>query len=128
MATASDKGTLIRVFSIAQDDQEGEGGGGGGVGGVCVGSMVSELRRGTQPALIYSINFSPDSRLLCASSSHGTIHVFAVSDAAKNKQAPFMARNPSLNGMLPKYFRWASLSPWRKSGRQGDLCTISLRP
>lgn len=42
-------------------------------------------------ALIYvcfnSINFNHDSSLLCVSSDHGTVHIFAVEDCKKNKQS-----------------------------------------
>uniref|UniRef100_A0A5S6Q1J8 WD_REPEATS_REGION domain-containing protein n=1 Tax=Trichuris muris TaxID=70415 RepID=A0A5S6Q1J8_TRIMR len=60
LATASEKGTLIRIFSTAH------------------GAKVHELRRGTNPALIYCIRFNPDSSLLCAASSNGTVHVFSL--------------------------------------------------
>ncbi|KHJ41352.1 WD domain, G-beta repeat protein [Trichuris suis] len=60
LATASEKGTLIRVFSTAH------------------GAKVHELRRGTNPALIYCVRFNADSSLICAASSNGTVHVFSL--------------------------------------------------
>lgn len=89
LATSSSKGTLIRVF----DAQNGQ--------------LLTELRRGSQAATIYSINFSADSTLLCASSSHGTIHVFSVCDPSKNKQsslASWSLSSATANKFLPKYF------------------------
>lgn len=69
LATASEKGTLIRIFETFN------------------GTMVNELRRGAHAALIYCINFNHDSSLLCVSSDHGTIHIFAVDDPKKNRQS-----------------------------------------
>lgn len=60
LATASEKGTLIRIFDTNTT------------------VILHELRRGTSSANIYCINFSKDSTLLCVSSDHGTIHVFAL--------------------------------------------------
>ncbi|KAI9261462.1 WD40-repeat-containing domain protein [Phascolomyces articulosus] len=57
-ATASDKGTLVRVFNTA------------------TGTLLNELRRGMDRAEIYSIAFNHDSTRLCVSSDKGTIHVF----------------------------------------------------
>ena len=92
LATASDKGTLIRIFDTEN------------------GKLLSELRRGTQAAIIYSINFSPDSSLVCASSSHGTIHIFASEDSTKNKTSSLVSSATDFlgpaasNKLLPKYF------------------------
>lgn len=36
---------------------------------------------------ICSINFNHDSELLCVSSDHGTVHIFAIEDPKKNKQS-----------------------------------------
>ncbi|KAK1883647.1 WD repeat domain phosphoinositide-interacting protein 4 [Dissostichus eleginoides] len=43
-----------------------------------------ELRRGTDPATLYCINFSHDSSFLCASSDKGTVHIFALKDTKLN--------------------------------------------
>lgn len=91
LATSSDKGTLIRIFNTTN------------------GVLLSELRRGTQPATIYSINFSGDSSLVCVSSSHGTIHVFATEDSSRNKTSSLVTSaadflGSASNRLLPKYF------------------------
>ncbi|CAG2101337.1 unnamed protein product [Medioppia subpectinata] len=86
LATASEKGTLIRIFDTSN------------------GSLLNELRRGANAANIYCINFNLDSSLLCVSSDHGTIHIFAVEDCKKNKQSSLASAS-----FLPKYFssKWS---------------------
>lgn len=71
MATASETGTLIRVFDVS------------------TGELLSELRRGSGNANIFCINFNNDSSLLCVSSDHWTVHIFEVEDTKKNKQSSF---------------------------------------
>ncbi|PRP84891.1 hypothetical protein PROFUN_06742 [Planoprotostelium fungivorum] len=66
VATASTKGTVIRIFSLVDE--------------VFGGRQLHQLRRGTYPATIYSIAFSPDSNFLAASSDTGTVHVFRSND------------------------------------------------
>lgn len=61
LATASETGTLIRVFSTVN----------------CV--KLAELRRGVDPAFIFSIAISPDSNLLAVTSDKSTLHVFDLS-------------------------------------------------
>ncbi|ORY05100.1 WD40 repeat-like protein [Basidiobolus meristosporus CBS 931.73] len=58
IATASIKGTLIRVFDSSS------------------GMLLNELRRGFDRAEIYSIAFSRDGARLCVSSDKGTVHIF----------------------------------------------------
>jgi WD repeat-containing protein 45 len=58
LATASEQGTLIRVFST----------------GNCV--RISELRRGVDPAFVFSISISPSSTMLAATSDKSTLHIF----------------------------------------------------
>lgn len=35
----------------------------------------------------YSINFNQDASLICVSSDHGTVHIFAAEDPKRNKQS-----------------------------------------
>jgi autophagy-related protein 18 len=58
LATASDKGTVIRVFGIPNGDK------------------VAQFRRGSYPARIFSISFNAVSSLLCVSSDTETVHIF----------------------------------------------------
>ena len=60
LATASDKGTLIRIFSTE------------------TGQALSELRRGKEKAEINSITFDLKSQLLACTSDRNTIHIFTV--------------------------------------------------
>ncbi|KAJ8314728.1 hypothetical protein KUTeg_006878 [Tegillarca granosa] len=71
LATASAKGTLIRVFDVNSK------------------KMLTELRRGADSAMLYCISFSHDSAFLCASSDKGTVHIFAVKNTSLNKRSTF---------------------------------------
>ncbi|TNY23509.1 putative phosphoinositide binding protein [Rhodotorula diobovata] len=64
LATASDKGTVIRVFSVPNGDK------------------VHEFRRGSYPARIFSIAFNAASTLLCVSSDTETVHIFKLVSGA----------------------------------------------
>eukprot|EP00877_Chromochloris_zofingiensis_P013096 jgi/Chrzof1/803/Cz01g29120.t1 len=85
LATASDKGTLIRVWNTAD------------------GQLLQELRRGTEPAHIYSIAMSPNCDWLAVSSDKGTVHVFSLANnvqtmASDKVEAATNSANPMLNG------------------------------
>ncbi|KAL2649193.1 hypothetical protein R1flu_017321 [Riccia fluitans] len=64
LATASTKGTLIRIFNTLD------------------GTKLQELRRGADRAEIYSIAFSPSGQWLALSSDKATVHVFSLRVAA----------------------------------------------
>lgn len=64
IATASEKGTLIRVFDTLS------------------GKLLQELRRGTEKAEIYSIAFNSTGQWLAVSSDRGTVHIFKLEAGA----------------------------------------------
>ncbi|PIN18683.1 putative WD40 repeat protein [Handroanthus impetiginosus] len=117
LATASIKGTLIRIFNTLD------------------GACLQEVRRGTDRADIYSIALSPNVQWMAVSSDKGTVHIFNLrvrvvgedrsteSPAAKSPAlfnqnssnsldpliSPSTSSNPGssfsfMKGVLPKYF------------------------
>ena len=60
LATASDKGTLIRIHNTFD------------------ATLVQEVRRGSDKAEIYSISFDQTSRFIASTSDKGTCHIFAI--------------------------------------------------
>ncbi len=60
LATASEKGTIIRVFNMLKNQK------------------IEELRRGKTPAQIKCIVFNEDSTFLACSSDSDTIHIFKI--------------------------------------------------
>ncbi|XP_060837428.1 WD repeat domain phosphoinositide-interacting protein 4-like [Rhopalosiphum padi] len=69
IASASSKGTLIRIWDTSHKVK------------------VAELRRGSDTATLYCLNFSPNSEFLCCSSDKGTIHIFAVIESDLNRRS-----------------------------------------
>ena len=86
LATASETGTLIRVFSTAN----------------C--TKIAELRRGVDPAYIFSIAISPNCSTLAVTSDKSTLHVFDLPQTASSQTH----RNSSLG---PAAQRRRSQSP-----------------
>ncbi|XP_014510947.1 autophagy-related protein 18a [Vigna radiata var. radiata] len=100
LATASSKGTLIRLFNTLD------------------GSLLQEVRRGADRAEIYSLAFSPTAQWLAVSSDKGTVHVFnlkvdsgLMGHDRSNSTSETNPANPTavsslsfIKGVLPKYF------------------------
>ncbi|CCI49425.1 unnamed protein product [Albugo candida] len=71
LATASETGTLIRVFDIPS------------------GRKLAAFRRGSYPAFIYCLAFNEISTILCASSDTGTIHFFSLNGTESSASGSF---------------------------------------
>ncbi|CAA2980090.1 autophagy-related 18a [Olea europaea subsp. europaea] len=93
LATASSKGTLVRVFNTWDE------------------SLLYELRRGSGRAEIYSISFSMDVQWLAVSSDKATVHIFRLNvdsraaAAEPNNFSPTSASFLSLITGIPKYLK-----------------------
>ena len=90
IATCSNKGTLIRIYSTDN------------------GILYKELRRGSDQVQIIDIKMNFDNTLLLCSSSKGTIHIFSSEKENKNKNKK---QNigvgwglSNLKNYLPEYF------------------------
>lgn len=84
LATASKKGTLVRVWSTT-----GTAVAAGKTRTTIKAVLQMELRRGTEQAVILSMAFAPDRSVLAAASDKGTIHFFNLrSEAAGGRASP----------------------------------------
>ena len=87
LATASETGTIIRVFSVPH------------------GQKLYQFRRGTYPSTIYSMSFNLSSTLLCVSSMSDTVHIFRLGG---NPQSTGSPRNTALDASTsPRGNQWA---------------------
>ena len=87
LATASDKGTIIRVFSVPKADK------------------LYQFRRGSMPASIYCMSFNATSSLLCVSSATETVHIFKLGGPSQRRQS----NDNTLPSSYPK-----SDAPWQR--------------
>jgi WD40 repeat protein len=96
LATASETGTLIRVYST----------------GNC--AKIAELRRGIDPATIFSLGFSPSSTILACTSDKSTLHIF---DIPHPRKANAYRRSQQGNATTPE-----------SEGKWGILSRIPMMP
>lgn len=125
VATASETGTLIRVFSAS------------------TGLPLTELRRGIDKATIFSLAISPSSSRLAVTSDKSTLHIFELPSSSSisqtvprpssslsshsttttpsgdNKRWSLLGKLP----LLPKYFssEWSAAQSKFEGGGRGDL-------
>lgn len=111
LATASETGTLIRVFSTAN----------------C--TKIAELRRGVDPAFIFSIAISPDSSMLAVTSDKSTLHVFDLpSTSAGSANTPTTSTSSRGRSESPHVSSADSDDPPTPTQKWGFLSKIPLLP
>lgn len=111
VASASEKGTLIRVWRTAPRETTGD-------------FLELELRRGSDRAQIYSVAFSPSNTYLAATSSKGTVHVWPLkSEDQEATQSPTVWRR-----FVPDYFnsKW-SLAQYRLGDDSVSACSFGVK-
>ncbi|KAL6095250.1 wipi1 [Pungitius sinensis] len=87
LASASEKGTVIRVFSVPE------------------GQRLFEFRRGMKRYVsISSLSFSADAQFLCASSNTETIHIFKLEQHSPSRDE----QSPTWSAYMGKMFTAAS--------------------
>ncbi|MCQ2821272.1 MAG: hypothetical protein MJ252_28770 [archaeon] len=85
LATCSEKGTLIRIFSTID------------------GKLLQELRRGSEKAEIYCLCFDPTERFLACSSDRKTIHIFTLNLPNQSETGEEPKNQQSVFGKLSSY-------------------------
>ncbi|KAL2128881.1 hypothetical protein VTI74DRAFT_8511 [Chaetomium olivicolor] len=86
LATASETGTIVRVFSVPG------------------GQKLFQFRRGTYPSTIYSMSFNQNSSLLCVSSTSETVHIFRLANAQYTNSG---SSEPAETATTPRTNRWS---------------------
>lgn len=89
VATASETGTIVRVFSVPD------------------GNKLYQFRRGTYPSTIYSMSFNLSSTLLCVSSTSETVHIFRLVNAQTAHAGGGSAVAESETPDSPRTNRWS---------------------
>lgn len=104
LATASETGTIIRVFSVPR------------------GQKLYQFRRGTYPSTIYSMSFNLSSTLLCISSTSDTVHIFRLG-APPGNTTP--AGAPIESPTSPRQDRWSRARSHEDSESPGNSAADS---
>jgi WD40 repeat protein len=93
LATASEQGTLIRVFDTKTLDQ------------------VAEFRRGVEKAVIFGLAFSDGGRWLACTSDKGTIHIFDLRPPTLSDEFAMPTRPASSGGKAAAQHRKSQSNP-----------------
>lgn len=102
LATASDKGTIIRIFSVPDAHK------------------LYQFRRGSMPSRIFSMSFNITSTLLCVSSATDTIHIFKLGPQAQPTTEPIFPTDKSAGFFSSRRWSQGSDSPVEPSDEMND--------
>jgi len=102
LATASETGTIIRVFSVPK------------------GQKLFQFRRGTYPSTIYSMSFNMTSSLLCVSSTSDTIHIFRLQQPGPNTNSSMSEANAPGSPRADRWSRGRSYDSGTESPNSGS--------
>jgi len=110
LATSSDRGTLIRLFTTQS------------------GALLQELRRGSDRAEIFSLAFSPTTEWLACSSDKGTIHIFSLSgEKTKGRAKKTTEEGPQLtDGKTPSTAPIVATEPSSQPGADASAKKASV--
>jgi len=105
LATASEKGTVIRVFTVPD------------------GQNLFQFRRGSLPAHVFSMAFNATSTLLCVSSATETVHIFRLLNSGKGSlpTTPTSPEPPSYGRRWSSSSRERSGSPSSEEPQEGAI-------
>eukprot|EP00760_Papus_ankaliazontas_P004616 PhM_4_TR11990/c0_g1_i1/m.63792 len=106
LATASERGTLIRVYDTSTSHK------------------VKEVRRGSNHATIYSLAFSPDLRFLACGSDSGTIHVFSMAECGEEHTKGSLSFMAPLSGYFAS--EWSFAKYTNTSQLQGKAVCVTF--
>lgn len=101
LATASDKGTIIRVFSLPD------------------GRKIAQFRRGSMPTRIFSMAFNATATLLAVSSASETVHVFKIGNTTVSSDSE-NGSGPSAPSSPQKHKRSSSAGSFGSFGATSD--------
>ena len=109
IASASERGTIIKIYRTKD------------------GCLLQELRRGTEPAEIYSLCFDLKSRYIACSSNKGTVHIFnikndKIDDNETKNQKSFLGNVVSFIGLQNEYLNseW-SFAKYRLPSKEKNI-------
>ncbi|KAI0008282.1 WD40-repeat-containing domain protein [Xylariaceae sp. FL0662B] len=110
IATASEKGTIIRIFSTSS----------------C--AKIAERRRGTEFATVYSLRFSPSGNMLACTSDKGSLHIFDVPNPRRPPSSTAHRPTPPHSPGLPGSSSGGSSSNAEAKNKWGFLSNIPFGP